>query len=82
MWSLENEVHYSSSNSITIPIYVDLTYNEYNAFMKKYHETYGHHNESVQHIHIVRCLRPKHYEVAKAPDAYKTDTLLRWLLKL
>lgn len=81
MWSYQSGVQ-SSSNSITIPIYVELTLKEYNAFMKKYHEAYGHGNQSVQHIQVVRCMRPKHYEVAKAPTAYKTDTLLRWLLKL
>ena len=81
MWGHKSEVH-SSSNSITIPIYVELTYNEYNAFMKKYHEAYGHWDEPVHHIQVVRRMRPKHYEVAKAPAAYKTNTLLRWLFKL
>lgn len=72
----------SSTSSITIPIYVELTLKEYNAFMKKYHDAYGHWVQSAPHIQVVRCMRPKHYEVAKAPATYKTDTLLRWLLKL
>lgn len=81
MWSHESEVH-SPSNSITIPIYVELTDDEYNAFVKKYHEAYGHWDEYVHDISITRSEIPKHYDITKSLNAHKTSTLFRWLFKL
>ena len=70
------------SGRVVIPIYVELTDNEYNAFVKKYHEAYGHWDEYVHDISITRSEIPKHYDIAKSLNAHKTSTLFRWLFKL
>lgn len=70
------------SGRVVIPIYVELTDNEYDAFMKKYHEAYGSWDKYVHHISITRSELPKHYDITKSSNAYKTSTLFRWLFKL
>lgn len=81
MWS-QMQAERTPSGRIVIPIYVELTDNEYNAFMKKYHEAYGHWDEYIHHISITRSEIPKHYDITKSLNAHKTSTLFRWLFKL
>lgn len=67
------------SDRIIIPVNVILTPDEYDKFMKKYHEAFGRQNEFVRRIDVVRSERPKQYDVKRSDEA---GTLFRWLFKL
>ena len=68
---------------VRLPIYVDLTKEEYKKFNKKWKDAGFQGTRDIQCIQVVRSERSsKRYDITKPLDEHKANLLFRWLFKL
>lgn len=67
---------------VRLPIYVDLTKEEYKKFNKKWKDAGFSGTRDIQCIQVVRTELSKHYDISKSLKEHESNLLLSWLFKL